>query len=373
MLGFLTFMLPRRATLGDPYLLGVHAAGGEVWVWGSWGQTGLTYPLPVRVWNGVAWASHDRVRVTSAEELASGYGDGAGGAWTSGYHFSLSTVAYWNGSAWADELTGGRKYLTGTGPGDLYAIVGAPNSPLNTFQYYYNNGGGWGSKQSLTPGGITYSPASPVIIGDGIPTNQLDSAGVRAVTCPDGAVIVTGGGAETGTLHRYAFVWMLSGGTVSEVLLRDQEPAGATVRFDGLWAADNSHVYLIQGAGLFGGTRTLYLWDRTPGDPWVSQTVPSWGCGSALHGVSPSDWWMIDDGANALRVSHWDGATFTDYSLPDPLSPASGTTRERAIFAVATDDVWIVGSSFNSTTGHNNGPVWHWDGAAWTVQTVFTS
>lgn len=366
----------RPAALLEPYLVGVHAAGGDVWVYGG---RALSGPGPrrllARYWNGSAWATHDRARFVSGDtDLVSGFSDGSGGAWTSGAHFTAATMAVWGGSAWTDVFTGGRQYLVGTSATDLYAIVAATfNPPYDELQYYHHTGGGWTALQTVVPSGIVWSTASTLVIGDGIPTNNLTPQGIRAVICPDGTVVMTGGGRETGTLHRYAFVWMLAGGVATEVKLDDQEPAGATVRYDGLFAADNSHVYLIQGAGLFGGARTLYLWDRTPGDPWVSQTVPSWGCGGALHGVGPSDWWMLDDTANALQVSHWNGSAFTDYALPDPLSPDSGTTYLQGVWAAATNDVWVVGSSYNSTTGHDVAPVWHWDGATWAVAIVFTS
>jgi hypothetical protein len=376
-MSFLTFMLPRpQATdLLEPYLVGVHAAGGAVWVYGG---RALSGPGPrrllARYWNGSVWATHDRERFVSGDtELVSGFSDGSGGAWTSGAHFSFSTVAVWGGGAWTDVFTGGRQYLIGTSATDLYAIVGFVfDPPYNTLHYYYHSGGGWGARQDVTPTGTAWDSVAPsLVVGDGIPTNGLTPQGIRAVACPDGAVVLSGGGKAVTTLHRWAAVWLLAGGVATEVKLDDQEPAGATVRYDGLFAADNSHIYLIQGTGLFGGARTLYLWDRTPGDPWVSQTVPSWGCGGALHGVGPSDWWMLDDTANALQVSHWNGSAFTDYALPDPLSPDSGTTYLQGIWAAATSDVWVVGSSYNSTTGHDEAPVWWWDGATWIVQTVF--
>jgi hypothetical protein len=363
--------------LRDPQLVGVHAGGSAVWVWGLHVDPGGTYPPQVaRRWDGSAWAARDPLRAFLTEQtLVSGYSGAAEDAWVSGSHFGFSTVAEWISGAWVTQLSTGRQYLTGLSATDLYAIVGATSTPTNTLQYYHHTGGGWGTRQSVTPGGITYSASNPIIIGDGIPTNSsLDPAGIRAVTCPDGAVIVTGGGSETGTLARYAFVWMLQSGAVSEVRLISQESDGARVRFDGLFAADNSHVYLVETSDPFGTpVRTLYRWDRVPGDPWVSQTVPSWGCGSALHGVGPSDWWMLDDGLSTLRVSHWNGSAFTDYSLPDPLAPDSGWTLLQGIWAVASNDVWIVGRSYNSTRGQYVAPVWHWAGSAWVVQTVFTS
>lgn len=115
-------------------------------------------------------------------------------------------------------------------------------------------------------------------------------------------------------------------------------------------------------------TPALSIWGSSATDVWsagaaglrhfdgVKWALAASVYASKMYGVSgsgPSDVWALDNDGNR-GVSHFDGATWTRYTL----SP--GMLALTAVHAVAPNDVWVA-SEGHPTTFH------HWNGATWTA------
>src|SRR6478735_5459458 len=109
-------------------------------------------------------------------------------------------------------------------------------------------------------------------------------------------------------------------------------------------------------------------WD---GQAWTVVPTPNPGAAyngfSAVSAVASNDVWAVGsadpdfDGGQAPEAEHWDGSTWAVVDLP-PL-PAEGVFTD--VSAAAADDVWIVGRTY---VGHRARPVAeHYDGTDWTL------
>jgi hypothetical protein len=119
-------------------------------------------------------------------------------------------------------------------------------------------------------------------------------------------------------------------------------------------------------------TETLAVhWD---GDAW--QRVPSPNVGdaatvnelTAVDVVASDDAWAVgfvhEDAQTKPMMQHWDGASWSMVSLPDP---GAGHSVLSDVAAGGPDDVWAVGYAPSRTDGHVLEPyVLHWDGESWT-------
>lgn len=91
----------------------------------------------------------------------------------------------------------------------------------------------------------------------------------------------------------------------------------------------------------------------------------------AIDAASPKDIWAIGqfnpNSALGTLIEHWDGTTWSIVQSPDP-GAGNGLPQAQliGIDAVSSNDVWIVGKSFN-TFGRVEGFVMHWDGVAWSL------
>ncbi len=69
------------------------------------------------------------------------------------------------------------------------------------------------------------------------------------------------------------------------------------------------------------------------------------------------------DNSGAL-LEHWNGTAWSPVTLPDPdFTPGSG----EAIAASSASDIWVVGSSLNTTTDATIAEALHFNGSTWTV------
>jgi hypothetical protein len=113
-------------------------------------------------------------------------------------------------------------------------------------------------------------------------------------------------------------------------------------------------------------TRTLIVhWD---GSEWHTVPSPNPSTGAnALYGVaalSPSNVWAVGYQQNSgeyqrTLILHWNGTQWVEFFDPGP-----GSTRGtfRAISAVASNDMWAVGTY---TDGYSRTLIEHWDGIQW--------
>ena len=85
---------------------------------------------------------------------------------------------------------------------------------------------------------------------------------------------------------------------------------------------------------------------------------------SAVAAISPTDVWAVGymgGGYGVAFTEHWDGSTWTSVPAPAP----GYESRLLAMAAVSSTDVWAAGFYFQSNQLH---PLYvHWDGTAWTL------
>jgi hypothetical protein len=104
---------------------------------------------------------------------------------------------------------------------------------------------------------------------------------------------------------------------------------------------------------------------------------------NAVAAVSVNDAWAVgyqnDNNLNDSRslTMHWDGLTWKTIPSPNPgNTPACNNTANvlNAVAAIATNDVWAVGFSWNSCTADLIPMAIHWNGTKWTpIATPITS
>lgn len=86
---------------------------------------------------------------------------------------------------------------------------------------------------------------------------------------------------------------------------------------------------------------------------------------NAVAAVSASDVWAVGfaaTGANPILIEHWDGVAWSVVSNPPSSKPITDLT---GIAAIAANDVWAVG--VGTVEDEEGTATLHWDGAAWSV------
>jgi hypothetical protein len=95
----------------------------------------------------------------------------------------------------------------------------------------------------------------------------------------------------------------------------------------------------------------------------------------AVDGISPTDVWAVGDsvadpsseaGARTL-TEHWDGSAWEIVPSPNTgIEGGNGTLG--GVFALASDEVWAVGSYFPDVEAPTLQPlIEHWNGASWQI------
>jgi hypothetical protein len=136
----------------------------------------------------------------------------------------------------------------------------------------------------------------------------------------------------------------------------------------GVDAVSSTDVWAVgyHNISLYGSEKTMAQhWDGTQ---W--SIVPTRNMGRdanfllAVSAVSSTDVWAVGLGASTSNevgrplIEHWDGATWSKLRSPR-IGSRFGILND--VVALATDDVWAVGSQGDTTL------VEHWNGASWSV------
>ena len=91
------------------------------------------------------------------------------------------------------------------------------------------------------------------------------------------------------------------------------------------------------------------------------------GYAAGLNGVvdlSPTNAWAVGQGGSGTLLEHWNGTTWSPVSLPDPgFTPGPG----ESLSASSATDIWLVGTSFNTTTETTIAEALHFNGTTWSV------
>ena len=109
------------------------------------------------------------------------------------------------------------------------------------------------------------------------------------------------------------------------------------------------------------------LMEHWNGTAWsVNSSNVVTGFVAELTGVadlSPTDAWAVGQGNSAI-LEHWNGSAWSSVTIPDPdFTPGAG----QAISASSATDIWVVGTTVNTTTGATSAEALHFNGTAWAV------
>ena len=113
--------------------------------------------------------------------------------------------------------------------------------------------------------------------------------------------------------------------------------------------------------------RTLTLhWDGTS---WHRVPSPNAGPASAANdlvsvsAIATDDVWAVGSRGLHTLTMHWDGTSWSIVPSPTP----GGLADLAAVIAVGPDDVWAAGGSVDRQVNAGRTLVEHWDGMGWTV------
>jgi alpha-tubulin suppressor-like RCC1 family protein len=142
-------------------------------------------------------------------------------------------------------------------------------------------------------------------------------------------------------------------------------PAGSSgAVLDGVDDISPSNAWAV---GTLDGDQTLI--EHWTGTAWavVPSTNPETGVGTtddleAIAGAGADDLWAVgsfgssDEDFNAVLLEHWNGTSWTFFA-----PPVKGEQFGRAVTAVASNDVWVVGEQGGGPSTLSL----HWNGTAW--------
>jgi hypothetical protein len=115
------------------------------------------------------------------------------------------------------------------------------------------------------------------------------------------------------------------------------------------------------------------------GDAWTVVPSPTTGVSaspSAVAGISPTDVWAVgrfavegsSEAVGRTFVQHWNGSDWQIVPSPNAGIEPRGNGTLAGVFALATDDVWAVGSYYPRETNPTLQPlIEHWNGEEWEV------
>jgi hypothetical protein len=124
-----------------------------------------------------------------------------------------------------------------------------------------------------------------------------------------------------------------------------------------VWGASPTDVWAVGGTLGNGGENVVLRYDGTR----LTRVSPGgthtwwWVAGSAANNV-----WMVGESGHATR---WDGSAFVAHDVPLNVTLWG-------VWTDAPDNVWVVGGTPGGGAGRPNDVVFHWDGSAWTQETL---
>jgi len=304
-------------------LWGVAAiAANDVWAAGGYSNevnNHELYQAMAQHWDGTSWSLVTVPQPGSQSELLSISAISSNDIWAVGYYVDISTptehtyIAHWDGTNWTQASSpdfGSSSYLQGVAavaPDAVWAVGGYVNqtgTAALTLALFWD-GSTWASVPSPNPGTWNY----------------LESA--TATTADD----------------------MWAAGMIAPDDPRTQYQRTLTIHCTR--SACNSVISPNTGAG-----------DN------ILQSVSAFSS-SDVWAVGSSE--VITDPQTIVPlVIHWNGAGWS--VLPTPPLPAGTDDDEfRGVMAVAPNNAWAVGSTYNSSTSVDQTYAALWDGSSWTA------
>ena len=140
-----------------------------------------------------------------------------------------------------------------------------------------------------------------------------------------------------------------------EVVFDDTTLGGAVLS---AWGTAPDNVYVVGGPlGNAGFEAVAVHYD---GAGWTRLAPGGTDSFWWVSGSGPRDVWMVGEKG---RITHWDGAAFEDH-------PPLTTATVWGVWAAGPSDAWAVGGTPEGGTSQANDVVLHWDGTAWTQETL---
>lgn len=286
-----------------------------------------------KVINPVFTDLNDVWMISSTQGWAVGKSQGAG---------LPGTAIFWDGTQWQQILTPGLIAF----PGQAYdlesvvclsannclAVGTRPAGPSPVLLQW--DGTSWTDRSGLVPAGTTKLHAIHIRsdgLGFAVGESSAGNPNILRVNAAASPPSVASEGPGFGAPDCLRSVWILPPGTPGSI-------QGFAAGVDSCTAPT---------------TGVTWRWDGTPGgwfstSPGVSKTL------EGLHVLSPTDAIAVGDTDTRTR---WNGATWT---------PEGGvviaTTNWRAVFAIATNDEWMVGDAVSGVAS-----IAHWNGVAWSA------
>ncbi|HKP51561.1 MAG TPA: S-layer homology domain-containing protein [Chloroflexia bacterium] len=297
-------------------LRGISAiADDDIWAVGYSGYLFQTPQTLTEHWDGSTWTRVSSPNVDGVGVLLGVSAVASNDVWAVGYSFSTSGVSvlveHWDGSTWsvspvpATPGTDSRLFaVSAVGPNDIWAVG------------YYTAVSGPSTGNSVTL------------------TLHWDGASWSIVTTPNV-------------------------GNVSNQLY-------------GVHALSSNDAWAV-GSVLNASLPLTLHWD---GSTWAIVENPTTPMGdyrpnnlNAVDGVAANDIWAVGAYRSTDRsrtmIEHWDGSAWSMVTYPLP--PDSVEDELYGISALASNDVWAVGSYSPGTLYSYAALVLHWDGATWSL------
>lgn len=132
--------------------------------------------------------------------------------------------------------------------------------------------------------------------------------------------------------------------------------AVAAVSANDVWAASDGSSLLMRYDGTNWNPSLIPALTPAPGPGITAAPVIN-----GLDAVSADDVWAVGymPSQKLPLVLHWDGTAWTQQSVP-----GAGNTELKAVSATGPDDAWAVGATVSSSV--NSTVILHWDGTSWT-------
>lgn len=141
-------------------------------------------------------------------------------------------------------------------------------------------------------------------------------------------------------------------------------------------ALSNANVWAVGNAFALSSQTTTTLIEHWNGSSWTIMPSPSPGeSGNGLLGVAyigSNDIWAVGFQQSQISgqitlIEHWNGSAWSVVPSPNSTTPNASADALYGVAAVSTNNVWAVGSYFDSKAQLWNTLIEHWDGTSWSV------
>jgi hypothetical protein len=234
---------------------------------------------------------------------------------------------------------------------DIWAVGSQEtgNPPIQTLAEHWN-----GTAWSVVP---TPNASTP-----GVGTGQNELLAVAGSATTD--VWAVGDYNDLSTFTVVTLIEHWNGATWSVVTSPNVMGAQDTI-LKGVIAISSNNAWAVG----YSTTQNVYksLIEHWDGSTWSMVTAPSTGQPEdSLNGISAlaaDDIWAVGSGSGKTLAEHWNGSTWSVVASPN----ASTNTSFSAVSAGASNNIWAVGFSYDTTSQRIKTMTEHWNGTAWTL------